>query len=151
MLLADGFLRCDHPECIYFFKDGISKRGHMVLRHECSDPHECEACVERNFHIDNVNVDNQSQSQSKSKGGKRQREIISGKLVPVGMALRKNTKTTNNTNGFVKPNQVGVWNERMFNVIKCPHIGCEDIVMVASCLVTVVIMMNINVIGYSCD
>ncbi|GAM25968.1 hypothetical protein SAMD00019534_091430 [Acytostelium subglobosum LB1] len=147
--LAEGFLRCDHPECIYFFKTGNSKQEHMIQRHQCSDPHGCEACVKRNFHIDNGDNDDvgEYKPQVQPDGRRirlprRLRTIISGELVSPKKWIT-NTKT-NNPTAFVKPNQVGVWNESMFNLIKCPLIGCEE------CPVTMIVlttMMHTELIG----
>ncbi|GAM21780.1 hypothetical protein SAMD00019534_049550 [Acytostelium subglobosum LB1] len=124
--LAEGFLRCDHSQCIYFFKTECAKHSHMYQRHVCSNPHGCEACVIRNFHIDNGENNSDDQDQSHSNGGRRgrllnrQRKVISGTAV----SYKKRSTTTNST--LAKPCQAGDWNERMFNLIKCPHVGCEE-------------------------
>ncbi|GAM18114.1 hypothetical protein SAMD00019534_012890 [Acytostelium subglobosum LB1] len=127
--LADGYLRCDHSECIYFFKTDGAKHMHMYQRHFCSDPHHCKACVERNFHIDNGHDNDNDDEEDIDNGGKRrlfvwQRKIISGMAVPGG-SPKRNVTIRPTTTTTTKPSQVGVWNESMFNLIKCPHNGCE--------------------------
>ncbi|GAM22269.1 hypothetical protein SAMD00019534_054440 [Acytostelium subglobosum LB1] len=112
--LDDRFVGCDHSECIYFFKSVASKKLHMKLMHKCSDPQRCKGCQEGGMFVDGPNI-------------VLSRVVISGTVLPkLNPPSRKKIRTTTSNNSSNQQNNIDMWSEGTFNVIKCPHVGCEE-------------------------